>query len=232
MSNNNALKQTDSGIPSRSRFIVELILAFLLTRIPYISIPIKWFESFFHELSHGIATIVTGGIVSHIELFPNGTGLCFSQGGSGIIIAFSGYMGAAVWGYIIFLLATWREGIRFTLTLLALTLVASIVFWVRDFLTLLIVIALVGLILLPLKVKNSRPLNSLLRILALVIIVNAMASPVVLFGLPGQGDAAALAQMTWIPAWIWVFLWLGISCGALWLCWKKVIIKKEKFNEI
>ncbi|UCX04631.1 M50 family metallopeptidase [Shewanella glacialimarina] len=220
--NHNSLSASSSGIPSRGRFVLELIVAFLLTRLPFISVPFKWFESYFHELSHGIATIMSGGVVSSIQLFPNGAGLCYSQGGNAIFIAFAGYLGAALWGYLIFLLATWRDGIRFTLSLLAFTILASIILWARDLLSIAILLCLTGLILLPLKLKNSRPLNSLLRILGLMIILNAMASPMVLFGLAGQGDAAALAQMTWIPAWIWVVIWLVVSCGMLWLSWQKV----------
>ncbi|ABI71580.1 M50 family metallopeptidase [Shewanella frigidimarina] len=215
-----------SATPSRSRFMIELLLAFLLTRFPYISIPFKWFESYFHELSHGIATLLTGGSVSHIQLFPNGAGFCFSQGGSSILIAYAGYFGAALWGYSIFLMATQKQTIRFTLTLLALTVAASLLFWARDVLTIVILSVLIILFLLPLKLKNSSLLNTLLRILGLMIILNAMASPMVLLGLSGQGDAVMLAEMTWLPAWIWVITWLAFSGFMLLLCWRKVDRKK------
>ena len=211
-----------SATPSRSRFMLELLVAFLLTRLPYISIPFKWLESYFHELSHGIATILTGGMVSHIQLFPNGAGFCFSQGGSSIVIAYAGYLGAALWGYVIFLLATKKSIIRFTLSLLGLTVASSLVFWARDILTIAILLVLAIVFLLPLKLKNSSLLNTLLRILGLMIILNAMTSPMVLLGLSGQGDAVMLAQMTWIPAWLWVITWLMFSCVMLWLCWQKV----------
>ncbi|MGX9461519.1 M50 family metallopeptidase [Shewanella sp. A14] len=215
-----------SATPSRGRFMIELLLAFLLTRLAYISIPFKWFESYFHELSHGIATILTGGSVSHIQLFPNGAGLCFSQGGSSILIAYAGYFGAAIWGYAIFLMATQKQTIRFTLSLLGITVAASLLFWARDVLTIIILSVLIILFLLPLKLKNSSLLNTLLRILGLMIILNAMASPMVLLGLNGQGDAVMLAQLTWIPAWLWVMTWLVFSGFMLLLCWRKVDQKK------
>ena len=144
-----------SATPSRSRFMLELLVAFLLTRLPYISIPFKWLESYFHELSHGIATILTGGMVSHIQLFPNGAGFCFSQGGSSIVIAYAGYLGAALWGYVIFLLATKKSIIRFTLSLLGLTVASSLVFWARDILTIAILLVLAIVFLLPLKLKKG-----------------------------------------------------------------------------
>ena len=32
------------GLPSRGLFIIELMLALILTRIPYLSVPFKWLE--------------------------------------------------------------------------------------------------------------------------------------------------------------------------------------------
>ncbi|WP_394130003.1 M50 family metallopeptidase [Shewanella maritima] len=223
--------QTTTAVPSRSRFVIELFIAFLITKLPIVNIPFKWFESYFHEISHGIATVITGGVVQSIKLFPNGAGLCFSQGGNAIIIAFSGYIGAALWGYLIFLLATWQKGIRFTLSILGATVMCSIVFWARDLLTITILIFLAIFILLPLKLNNSSLLNSLLRILGLMIILNAMASPLVLFGFVRGGDAAMLAQLTWLPAWIWVCIWLAFSGLMLWLSWLKVNVNKGVKHE-
>ncbi|MCC4832905.1 M50 family metallopeptidase [Shewanella sp. 10N.7] len=217
-----------SAIPSKGLFFLELFVAFLITKLPIISIPFKWFESYFHEISHGIAAIITGGMVNQIQLFPNGAGLCFTQGGFAPLITFSGYFGAALWGYLIFLLATWRAGIRFTLGLLGLTVVASIVFWARDILTIGILISLAMFLLLPLKFDHSAWLNSLLRILGLMIVLNAMTSPTVLFGLSTQGDAAKLSQLTWLPSWLWVIMWLVFSCFMLWMCWRRVDDKKPE----
>lgn len=210
------------GVPSRGLFIFELVLALLLTRIPYVSVPFKWLESYFHELSHGIATILSGGIVSHIQLFPNGAGFCFSQGGSTLLIGFSGYFGAACWGYIIYLLATWPRGIRVSSVLLGVLVVVSGVLWGRDILTLAILAVLTIIFLLPLKLSQNKILTQFLRIIGLMIMLNALASPTFLLGLDGQGDAALLAEHSWIPAWIWVGLWLLTSACALFFAWRRV----------
>lgn len=208
--------------PTRSRFIVELLLALLLTRIPYLSVPFKWLESYFHELSHGIATLITGGLVSHIQLFPNGAGLCFSQGGWPIGIAFSGYLGAAIWGYLIFIVATWQNGIRFSFAVLGAVVGITLVLWGRDLLTIGILLVLMVLFLLPLKLSQSRVLTSGLRIMGLMVMLNALASPMVLLGLDGEGDAAHLSALTWIPAWIWVLLWLVLSGACLLMSWRRI----------
>lgn len=210
-----------SGVPSRGLFIIELVVALLITRIPYLSVPFKWLESYFHELSHGIATILSSGIVSHIQLFPNGAGFCFSQGGSPMLIGFAGYFGAACWGYLIYLLATWPKGIRVSFALLGALVVLSGLLWGRDILTLAILAVLTIILLLPLKLSQNKILTQFLRIIGLMIMLNALASPTVLLGL-GQGDAVMLAERTWIPAWIWVGLWLLTSAGALYFAWRRV----------
>lgn len=211
-----------SGVPSRGLFIIELMLALLLTRIPYLSVPFKWLESYFHELSHGIATLLSGGIVSHIQLFPNGAGFCFSQGGSPLFIGFAGYFGAACWGYLIYLLATWPRGIRVSFALLGGPVVLSGLLWGRDILTLAILASLTVIFLMPLKLNQNKVLTQFLRVVGLMIMLNALASPTVLLGLDGQGDAVLLAELSWIPAWIWVMLWLLTSACALFLAWRRV----------
>lgn len=211
-----------SGVPSRGLFIIELMLALLLTRIPYLSVPFKWLESYFHELSHGIATLLSGGIVSHIQLFPNGAGFCFSQGGSPLFIGFAGYFGAACWGYLIYLLATWPRGIRVSFALLGGLVVLSGLLWGRDILTLAILASLTVIFLMPLKLNQNKVLTQFLRVVGLMIMLNALASPTVLLGLDGQGDAVLLAEISWIPAWIWVMLWLLTSACALFLAWRRV----------
>lgn len=211
-----------SGAPSRGRFLIELLIALLITRLPFISVPFKWLESYFHELSHGLATLLTGGGVSHIQLFPNGAGLCFSQGGWPVVIGFSGYFGAALWGYLIFILATWPKGIRVSFALLGSAVVLTTLLWGRDLLTIAILASLAVLFLLPLKLNKNRFMGSGLRIMALMIMLNALASPTVLLGLNGKGDAAMLAGATWIPAWVWVFVWLATSALMIFLCWKRV----------
>ncbi|MCL1125271.1 M50 family metallopeptidase [Shewanella surugensis] len=211
-----------SKIPTKGRFFIELLIAFLVTRLPLIQIPFKWLESYFHELSHGLATVLTGGSVSHIQLFPNGAGLCFSQGGWPVIIGFSGYFGAALWGYLLFILATSPRGIRISFALLGAGVLLTITLWGRDLLTILILAVLAGLFLLPLKLSGKAFFNCGLRIMALMIMLNALASPTYLLGIGARGDAAMLASQTWIPAWIWVGMWLLFSGWMLFLSWRRV----------
>ena len=106
--------------------------------------------------------------------------------------------------------------------LLGGAVVLTTLLWGRDLLTISILASLAVLFLLPLKLNKNRFMGSGLRIMALMIMLNALASPTVLLGLNGKGDAAMLAGATWIPAWIWVFIWLAFSALMIFLCWQRV----------
>lgn len=138
------------------------------------------------------------------------------------MIGFAGYFGAACWGYIIYLLATWPRGIRVSFAFLGALVVFSGVLWGRDLLTMAILVVLTIVLLLPLKLSKNKILTQFLRIIGLVIMLNALASPTVLLGLDGQGDAVLLAQHSWIPAWIWVGIWLFCSACALFFAWRRI----------
>lgn len=209
-------------IPGKAQFFVELLLALLLSRLPYVSLPFHWLESYFHELSHAIAAVASGGIVSHIQLFPDGSGLCFSQGGWPVLIGFSGYTGAALWGALLFLMSCLRQGIRQSYLALGAVVLLTLLLWSRDVLSMAIMLSLAVLFLLPLKLTYSTLLRGSLRLVAMIVMLNALASPAVLLGLGQRGDAALLAKMTLIPAVIWVMLWFAVGLGALYLCWRVV----------
>ncbi|MCL1039097.1 M50 family metallopeptidase [Shewanella submarina] len=215
-------EQSGSGLPRPGRFMLELILALILVRLPFISIPFQWLESFFHELSHGLATVISGGVVSHIQLFPNGAGYCFSAGGWPVLIGFSGYFGAALWGYLMYQMATRPAWVKVSYGILTALVALTTILWARDLLTLIILIALGILFLAPLRFAQSNLLMTLLRVMALMVMLNALTSPFALMGLEGKGDAQLLSSLTWIPGWIWISIWLVCSALALYFTWRRV----------
>lgn len=196
-----------SSFISRHRFWFLLILAIVVTRIPILGVPFKWLESYFHELSHGLAALITGGKVVSIQLFLNGAGLCTTQGGSRFFISFMGYAGASLWGGAIYALAHSQRKTTRALSLFMLcTLFFSTIFWVRDFLTLFIVSSL--FILFYVKWKYPKPVFTwLLQLTALIVLLNSVLSPLYLIDGRALGDGAALANLTLIPEIVWVIIW-------------------------
>ncbi|GLX77073.1 membrane zinc metalloprotease [Thalassotalea insulae] len=206
------------------RFAIVLIMAAFIMQIPYLSIPLKWFESYFHEMSHGLAALATGGSIVSIQLFPNGAGLCTTRGGSSFVISFFGYAGASLWGMIIYRVAAMHQRMAQLFSgIIALVIIITMVFWLADWLTFVILSVLLTIVLLKFKLKNLNYFQWLLQIIAAVVLLNSVKSPLYLIDGRMLGDGASLAQLTLIPEIIWVAIWCALGMLAIWTLMKTKI---------
>ena len=193
-----------------------LVAAIIIRQIPFISIPLNWLETYFHEISHGIAALLTGGEIVRIQLFPNGSGVCTSKGGLSFIISFFGYAGATLWGWLIFKLADSHQRTAQVFScLMIVLLLTSIVFWARDILTIIITASLAVMFVMTIKMGRLYYLQLLLKFFGLSILLNSLFSPTYLFDGRDLGDGAALAAMTMVPELVWVLLWCALAVVAL-----------------
>ena len=64
--------------------------------------PIKLIVVTLHEISHGIAALISGGEVISLDIGFNLGGKCTTQDGAQMLIASSGYLGSFIFGAIIF----------------------------------------------------------------------------------------------------------------------------------
>ncbi|WNC70375.1 M50 family metallopeptidase [Thalassotalea nanhaiensis] len=199
-----------------------LVVAFVLKETPYIGIPFNWLESYFHELSHGLAALVTGGRILQIELFPNGAGLCTTQGGIAFIIAFSGYAGAVGWGVLIYRIAEFKSSIsRYFSLFIVFVLALSCILWVRDLLTLVIILILIATFALSIKISHFNFLPVILKLFAIMVLLNSLSSPLYLLDGRGIGDGSALAEITFIPEIVWILIWSAIGIYSIFRLAKK-----------
>ncbi len=114
------------GIP-----LVLAILALIFWNSVLI-LPIKLMTVFFHELSHGLAAILTGGKITGIELNIYQGGVCHHVGGWFIVVASAGYLGSLLWGSSIFL-ASLKKNISSTITkAIAVILIVTTGLWIRN----------------------------------------------------------------------------------------------------
>lgn len=96
-------------------------------------LPAKLLTVFFHELSHGLAAILTGGKIIRITLNMNQGGVCYFTGGWFLVTATAGYLGSLLWGAGI-LLASLTKGISRGLTKsIGILLLVVAALWMRDF---------------------------------------------------------------------------------------------------
>jgi hypothetical protein len=197
------------------KFWLMLFTVIIILQLPFISIPFKWLESYFHEISHGLTALLTGGSIVKIQLFPNGAGLCTTRGGSAFFISLMGYGGAILWGSLIYYLASSHRKTAQIFSILLIGLLASsILLWVRDLLTLFIVVVLLMLVIAQLKYSSQKHLQTLLQLTGLLVLINSLMSPLYLLDGQAKGDGAALANMTFIPEIIWVVIWFSAALFA------------------
>lgn len=200
-------------------------MAVVISYLPFVSWPFMWVQTFFHEISHGLAALITGGGINRIELDLRGSGVCYTQGGLRFIVSIAGYAGAALIGMLFYLSVTvlGQKNIRFFSAIFGGIALISLVLWGRDLTTILILLVISALSFIPL-INNWHPkiLHLLMQFVGCYILLDAIKSPLYLFDARSVGDGAMLSQMTHIPEFFWVVLWELFALKCVWVIWKQL----------
>lgn len=206
-------------------FILLMVVAVVISYLPFVSWPFMWVQTFFHEISHGLAALITGGGINRIELDLRGSGVCYTQGGVRFIVSIAGYAGAALIGMLFYLSVTvmGQRNVRFFSALFGGIALISLVLWGRDLTTMLILLVISAISFLPL-INNWHPkvLHLLMQFVGCYILLDAIKSPLYLIDDRNVGDGAMLSQMTYIPEFFWVVLWELFALMCVWVIWKEL----------
>jgi len=184
--------------------------------------PIKLFVVMFHEISHGLATVFTGGKINFIQFNSKLGGLCSASGGNKFIIASSGYIGSLIVGILLFIFAYDYKKIQILNFSLALILIFFTANYFVDPVN--IVFALVFAIVLLVAPKYlPAPINAYLMktiglISSLYVLTDIKEDLLTLTY--RETDAQTLAGITSINAIIWGLLWFLITGIAIYFLFK------------
>lgn len=211
--------------------IVTVIAAFFLWETRLL-LPIKIFVVFLHELSHGLAAILTGGSVERLILLDDEGGLAFTRGGNRFLILSAGYLGSALWGTLLMRLAWARPVVRrVAIQGIAGLLALALLLYIRDVRTLAYVTVFILGLWAVARWGDSRfhlatlwllgSFSSLYAILDIgtdVLLQGPFAGiPLLDGGNTFTNDATLLASVTFVPAFVWGLLWGGIAVALyLW----------------
>jgi hypothetical protein len=175
--------------------------------------PLKILVVFFHEGSHALAAILTGGSVLRMEIIPNQGGSVLSQGGSAFAIVTAGYLGSLVIGALLLVLASHSRADRWIMGLLALSMALLSVSFVRNLYGLGFGFggAIAGLV--SAYYFSDRVNDFLLRLIGLTSMIyvpldifsDTLARPHL------HSDAKILADLVGGSTQMWGFLWLALS---------------------
>lgn len=191
--------------------------------------PIRLFVTFVHEAGHSLAALISGGQVHGFSVSPDGSGLARISGGSLSLILPAGYLGAALFGSLLFLLANraprWTRALSILLGLAIIAL--TLAFAMPDAggsPTALIVGIGFGLAMLFMGWQASRVVNLLvLETLAILTGLNALLDLSMLVRNPTVGsesllnDAAAFSQniTPLLPPAVVAALWAAVAVAML-----------------
>lgn len=186
-----------------------------------ISWPLKWAETFYHELSHGLICLLTGGRIRTITLNWDGSGCCTTYGGWRIPTLLAGYMGASLWGGLLYMVG-WllgSQGGTWWLKAELLILGTVTLFWVRDLRTLIIVAFIAGVYGASLVLPNTLWLPYILQFIGIYVMLNAIRAPLFLIDGEHVGDGAALADaFVIIPEGLWILFWFLFALATMAAC--------------
>lgn len=207
---------------TKQRLIIFIIAAFILDYIPLLNLPFLWSQTFFHEISHGLSALLTGGRIHTINLHFNGSGLCTTSGGIHFIVTFAGYAGSAIWGMLIYRFAgaLSSSNTKIMAFIMVSMLAITIVLWARDFSTLIILAVLLIMYCLPLYQSLWSSIKSFIQLVGIYVLLESIRSPLYLLDGLDIGDGAALAQLSWVPEIVWIGLWFAIALGCMLSLWQ------------
>ncbi len=188
--------------------------------------PIKFFTVLIHEISHGIAAIISGGRVIELQIDFDLGGKCIVEGGSQFLIAFSGYSGSIIIGSIIFY-STYNNFKTFSVFLLCIIIslfaINSINNQLISFTTILFCLALFIIT----KIRNEFISNLILRLIGLISCLYVIydIKEDILSSNTYLSDADIIAEISGLSPTLWGIIWLIISLTMIIIALKYAIKK-------
>lgn len=174
--------------------------------------PLKILTVFFHEISHGLAALATGGSVNWLKFFSNQGGLAQSFGGWRLLVSNAGYLGSLLWGCGLILLSAYTGRGRAICGLLGAVLGVVTALYVRNVFGLFFGFAsAVALVWAATRLsdKTNDFLIKVVGVTSAFYVIPDIWSDVFVRSCPS--DASMLAASTGVPKLVWGALWILLS---------------------
>jgi hypothetical protein len=211
------------GISLASIMLWQTILGSLLLY------PFTILATWFHEMGHGIAAMLTGRGFERLLIFADGSGVAQSMRPADgyrvtdALVAASGPLGPAIAGALLILSSRSPTATRNALAVLGVALVASTLIWVRSPTSWLVLPAL-GIAIAALALRGSLAWRRFaIQLLGVQAAISAWQQFDYLFSPGGnvggqlhRSDTGAIADVLLLPYWFWG---ATISAAILALLW-------------
>lgn len=194
------------------RMIIILIIYFGLTyfggdigrKIMY---PVRLFVTFLHEFGHAIGAVITGGWVEEVQINQDGSGWTRTANGNRPITIMGGYLGSALFGNLLFYVgAKWKKLVKPVLFILILSMMVTAFYWFNSLFTTSVLIGFSAfLFFVVMKTEFGREILMFLGLASVLYIIQD-------FNVGPKSDLKAYEEvMIFIPAQIWMYIWLGVA---------------------
>jgi hypothetical protein len=204
---------------------------FLLTGVVFLLwptqgvVPLKILVVFFHEASHAIATIATGGEVVSLSVSADQGGLVLSRGGSRFWTLTAGYLGSLLIGVALLMAATRSRADRKIMAACGVMMLVIAGLYVRDIFALLFIIGTGIAMLLSARFLGHNANDLMLRVIGLTSMIyvpyDIFSDTIARSNL--QSDARMLAQEFGGTTQMWGALWLVISLVVIAFCMRSLL---------
>jgi len=194
------------------RIIVILAIYFGLTyfggeigrKILY---PIRLFVTFLHEFGHAIGAILTGGWVEEVQINADGSGYTRSANGNRAITIMGGYLGSALFGNLLFYVgARWKKMVKPMMVLVIISMLVTGFYWFNSlFTTGVLILFSIVLFIVTFKTSLGREILMFLGLASVLYIIQD-------FNVGPTSDLKTYEEvMVFIPAQVWMYIWLGVA---------------------
>jgi hypothetical protein len=180
--------------------------------------PLRVLVVFFHEASHGLAALATGGSIDSLRIMPDESGLATTRGGSAFVVYSAGYLGSLVVGAILLLVAARTRLDRIAAAALGALIAALTILFVPlsnpfGFAFGLVAAAVLLAIAKWMPEAASDVALKVIGITSCGYAVLDIYSDVI--ARPGlRSDAAMLGEATGVPTVVWGVLWIAIAVAG------------------
>lgn len=218
------------------------LAAVVLAVIPwlgFLNYPFRLLITIVHELSHGLAALVTGGSFIRFVIFSDGSGLAYTAGGWRMLVIPAGYLGAALFGAVLIRLGRNHRWSRLAMAVIGLVMILCTLRYgipsiftdqmLGGVLTTISGVFFGSLFLLVALKASSSWIVFLLHFVAIRTGLAAFSDIITVIGLsipfvaPVRTDAQSMADLTFIPAMVWAVVWAAVAFlligGAIWMTW-------------
>lgn len=193
--------------------LIAAVITVVLFNVPYgqyISYPFLILGTWFHEMGHGLMGLIWGGKFSHLDMFPNGSGVAYTAT-SGIMsrawVAAAGLMSPPIVGAILIMAGRTQKGAKIAMSILGAALLLSVVIWVRSIFGV-VAVGLWGAVIMTCAFKLPHSYKPfVVQFLGVQAWASAFVSLDYMFsdnaGSLGVSDTQAIANLLLLPYWFW-----------------------------